>query len=223
VVGYLARAIARDAKAASASKDSALSLRGEIEDLRELLVSTRSTFQEPPARQPIDEDLLAPPEEGPIEISMREPALGAIEPDTGPFEPAIGEFENGPAGDWLEELRSGMEAIAEIAKRLDRMEDLQRALADRLWNQIAAADRGAGLAPEVPIGTSVRDYLRALKEVDGVAEAHQLWTTQRVLGTYGQPDEIADREDYIEWIYHLPEEGEQFDFHFVNGLCVQAH
>ena len=34
---------------------------------------------------------------------------------------------------------------------------------------------------------------------------------------------IEDQGGYIEWIYELPEKGEQFDFHLVNGLCVVAH
>ena len=126
-------------------------------------------------------------------------------------------------GSWQEDLRGGMKAIAAMEKRLDRMEKLQREFAERLWAQIATTGSDLQALPDIPPGTSVRDYLRALKEVGGAEQAHQLWTTQRVLSTYGDPDEIAEREDYVEWIYRFPQEGEQFDFHFVNGLCVMAH
>jgi hypothetical protein len=78
----------------------------------------------------------------------------------------------------------------------------------------------------VPAGMEVRDYMRVLKEGDAdgnVQQAHMLWDANRVRNEYGPPDEIKDHGDYIEWVYWISEDGDQFDFHFVNDLCVQAH
>jgi hypothetical protein len=79
----------------------------------------------------------------------------------------------------------------------------------------------------IPQGVAIRDYLAALHERasgdDSVTQAHVFWTEAKIQATYGRPDRIEDRGGYIEWIYDLDDEGEQFDFHLVNGLCVMAH
>jgi len=72
----------------------------------------------------------------------------------------------------------------------------------------------------------VRDFLQALKDSgfgEDVKRAHLFWDAERVRSTYGAPDEVADRGDYVEWIYRLREEGTQFDFHFAGGLVIEAH
>ena len=107
--------------------------------------------------------------------------------------------------------------IAAIDRRLKSIEVTQQALL------ALSRANSRQFEPGVPPGTPVRDYLGALKQHDGAAEAHRMFSMQQVQELYGIPDEVQDRGDYIEWIYRLPEEGEQFDFHFVNGLCVQAH
>ncbi|MFN0009350.1 MAG: hypothetical protein ACKVXR_15710 [Planctomycetota bacterium] len=112
------------------------------------------------------------------------------------------------------------DALEEILARLERFERTQR--------ELLSVDRiGTGLLqPAVPPGMAVRDYLQALKncgQEDEVKRAHVLWDMQRIRDTYGMPDEEADRGDYIEWIYKLPTEGTQFDFHFTGGLVVEAH
>jgi len=111
-------------------------------------------------------------------------------------------------------------AMVEILARLDRLEEMQR--------QLLAIDRSVPgrLEMAVPTGMAVRDYLQALKHSDlseDVKRAHLLWDMQRVRDAYGLPDDVQDRGDYIEWIYKLPEEGTQFDFHFAGGLVVEAH
>lgn len=111
-------------------------------------------------------------------------------------------------------------AFEQILARLERFEQTQR--------ELLALDRtGTGLLqPSVPQGMAVRDYLQALKDCgqgDEVKRAHLLWDMQRIRDTYGMPDEEADRGDYVEWIYRLPTEGTQFDFHFTGGLVVEAH
>lgn len=111
-------------------------------------------------------------------------------------------------------------ALDEILARLEQFEATQREL-------LAVERIGTGLLqPAVPQGMAVRDYLQALKNCgqgDEVKRAHLLWDMQRIRNTYGMPDEEADRGDYIEWIYRLPTEGTQFDFHFTGGLVVEAH
>ena len=137
---------------------------------------------------------MAPPSTEPQPVSAREPI--AIAPTSGAFE--------------------------EILARLDRFEQTQR--------ELLAIDRtstGPGmLQPAVPPGMAVRDYLQALKDCgqpDEVKRAHLLWDMRRIRDAYGVPDEEADRGDYIEWIYKLPTEGTQFDFHFTGGLVIEAH
>lgn len=110
---------------------------------------------------------------------------------------------------------------AELVRRLDLiLEAQQRLLAER-------ATTAAPALPElvVPPGVPTRAFLQALKSRDDaeLTNAHLFWPPDRVRDTYGTPDRVEDRGDYIEWIYLLGAEGEQFDFHFVNGLCVTAH
>jgi hypothetical protein len=117
-------------------------------------------------------------------------------------------------------LQPSSGALNEILARLERFEATQREL-------LAVERNGPGLLqPAVPQGMAVRDYLQALKNCgqgDEVKRAHLLWDMQRIRDAYGMPDEEADRGDYIEWIYKLPTEGTQFDFHFTGGLVVEAH
>jgi hypothetical protein len=111
-------------------------------------------------------------------------------------------------------------ALEEILARLDRFETTQR--------ELLALDRTptATLELRIPPGMAVRDFFQALKncgEPDDVRRAHLLWDMQRVRDTYGAPDEQQDFDDHLEWIYKLPTEGTQFDFHFIGGLVVEAH
>jgi len=88
--------------------------------------------------------------------------------------------------------------------------------------------RGSSL--RLPSGEPDRAALMALQQQeeleggsDQVVQAHRMWTYQQVLDRYGRPDEVSSHEDYLEWIYHIPETGDNFDFHFVDGMCVLAH
>jgi hypothetical protein len=111
--------------------------------------------------------------------------------------------------------------LREIEQRLSSIETLQAQLIIlQQTNNRAMPMLG------VPAGMDVRDYMRVLKEGDdggSVQQAHMLWDANKVRNEYGPPDEIEDHGDYIEWIYWISEDGDQFDFHFVNDLCVQAH
>jgi hypothetical protein len=111
--------------------------------------------------------------------------------------------------------------LRDIEQRLSSIETLQAQLII-----LQQANNRAVPMLGVPAGMEVRDYLRVLKEgEDGgnVQQAHMLWDANKVRNEYGPPDEIEDHGDYIEWIYWISEDGDQFDFHFVNDLCVQAH
>lgn len=83
--------------------------------------------------------------------------------------------------------------------------------------------------PLPPPGMPIRTYLGAIKQFadqvgsDVVTRSHMLWDTGQVVAAYGQPDEVNDHESYVEWVYLLPEQDDQFDFHFVNGLVVLSH
>jgi len=109
----------------------------------------------------------------------------------------------------------------EMLHRLNSLQQLQR--------QALSLSQAARI-PEpdwaIPEGVAIRDYLSALHERaaedDAVTTAHTFWTEQKIASTYGLPDRVEDRGGYIEWIYVL-DEGQQFDFHLVNGLCVMAH
>ena len=110
--------------------------------------------------------------------------------------------------------------LEQILARLDRFEEMQRQLI--LMDRLAPTN----LLPGVPPGMPVADYLQALKtsgQGEEIKRAHLLWDMQRVRDAYGVPDDVQDRGDYIEWIYKLPTEGTQFDFHFAGGLVVEAH
>ena len=87
-----------------------------------------------------------------------------------------------------------------------------------------------GSALRLPPGEPDRAALMALQQQEElengseqVVAAHRMWTYQQVLDRYGRPDEVSSHEDYLEWIYHIPETGDNFDFHFVDGMCVLAH
>ena len=125
-----------------------------------------------------------------------------------------------PAGEPNARDRAVAHSLETILARLETLEATQR---------MALSAGGVGLSKltlEIPSGMPVRDFLQALKNSgndEDVKRAHLFWDTERVRSTYGTPDEVADRGDYVEWIYKLSEEGTQFDFHFVNGLAVEAH
>ena len=111
-------------------------------------------------------------------------------------------------------------ALEQILARLDRFEEMQQHLL--VLDRLAPAN----VLPGVPPGMRVADYLQALKtsgQGEEIKRAHLLWDMQRVRDAYGIPDDVQDRGDYIEWIYKLPTEGTQFDFHFAGGLVVEAH
>jgi hypothetical protein len=117
-------------------------------------------------------------------------------------------------------------SAAAIEARLLALENLVRG---HMLILDKSATRGSVL--RVPQGEPDRAAILALQlereNEDGgeekVTRAHRLWTFQQVLDRYGRPDEITPHEDYIEWIYYLPEHGDNFDFHFVDGMCVIAH
>ena len=114
--------------------------------------------------------------------------------------------------------------------------DLEQRLAEmeRLLEQYSGAVGRAALSEplEVPPGEPNRFLVGQLWDrvhgregdgVDGVVRQHRLWSYQRILDAYGQPDEVNDQGDYIEWVYELPTRDDNFDFHFVDGFCVLAH
>lgn len=128
-----------------------------------------------------------------------------------------------PALDRLDDLQRELDKLSRLVAH---MGEAQRQIPARIEELMAlaagAVDRPL-LEPGVPPGSTTREYFAALKQVGGdPAAAHRLWSSDRIHATYGAPDEIVEREAYIEWIYKLSE-STQFDFHFVNDLCVEAH
>jgi hypothetical protein len=130
-----------------------------------------------------------------------------------------------PAVELIEvlEILQELEAIADQIGEVQEIQLLIVELLQRVPEAVGLAAASTRLPP-IPLGTTVRSYMAALKSGDfETASAHSLWGTERVIERYGRPDEIVNHGDYEEWIYWLDEENEQFDFHFINGLCVQAH
>ena len=124
------------------------------------------------------------------------------------------------------ELLERLEVLESIVDRLDELQAVELLIVDLLQRVPDAVGLAAAASqlPPIPADTSPRGYLAALKsgELDAAA-AHSLWDTHRVTARYGSPDKVVTHDGYVEWIYWLAEEGEQFDFHFVSGLCVLAH
>lgn len=118
---------------------------------------------------------------------------------------------------------AGTDQLDAIFDRLSALETLQRQMAAR--GAPGGGPSLTGARTSVPAGVSTQEFLGALEELgsDEATRIFRMWSTAEVRSAYGPPDEIKDQGSYIEWIYRLAEEGEQFDFHFVNGLCVQAH
>lgn len=129
---------------------------------------------------------------------------------------------------WVSELRDQLELlwqIDQLSSQLDEVQEIELYVVELLQRAISQSTPiGTPVTlPEIPGELSIRSYLAALKESDlELAQLHSLWSTQDILQRYGNPDEVVDQGDYDEWIYRLGDE-EQFDFHFVNGLCVEAH
>lgn len=128
----------------------------------------------------------------------------------------------------------------ELAARLDRLDE-QLAALTQLQRQalVLGAQTGSGsatspraeapLADRRPWDMDARTFLATLKTYgygggfEHLTRNHLLWDGAALRQAYGEPDAINDQGDYEEWVYLLPEEGEQFDFHLVNGLVVEAH
>lgn len=117
--------------------------------------------------------------------------------------------------------------LAGVEERLERVEAQLMVLA--ALSRVESGAAGQEFPLGVPWNLSTHDYLAALKShadnggEDQVTRAHLFWDPEQVRAMYGEPDEVAEHEDYVEWIYRLLDGESQFDFHFVNGLCVVAH
>jgi hypothetical protein len=218
IAGSPATALAASAESA-AEMETASALRA-LEDHLRILTDEVRALRADSARRPthlatdLDSLSIAARESNARRGPLPEAADGASAgPNDGASEEASDESSREPLGD------SGR-ALDAILARLETLEATQRAL-------LAAGSLGpAKLELQIPPGMAVRDFLQALKNCgyeEDVKRAHLLWDAQRVRSVYGAPDEEHDRGDYVEWIYKLREEGTQFDFHFVNGLAVEAH
>jgi hypothetical protein len=218
IAGSPATALAASAESA-AEMETASALRALEDHLRILTDEVRALRADSARRPPhlatdLDSLSIAARESNARGEPLPEAADGASAgPNDGASEEASDESSREPLGD------SGR-ALDAILARLETLEATQRAL-------LAAGSLGpAKLELQIPPGMAVRDFLQALKNCgyeEDVKRAHLLWDAQRVRSVYGAPDEEHDRGDYVEWIYKLREEGTQFDFHFVNGLAVEAH
>jgi hypothetical protein len=146
-----------------------------------------------------------------------------------------------PLSGELEELRDGLLALRDADARVPvggsdgdvLLEALERRLQslEQLVRSRMIVVGGGTQSLRLPLGEPDRFALgKLLTEVeeaggssDGVTARHRLWSYQAILDRYGAPDEVNVRDTHIEFEYTLPEQEDNFDFHFVDGFCVLAH
>jgi len=148
--------------------------------------------------------------------------------------------ELGPLSAELEELRGELLALREASSRrpaggsdgdvlAGALERRLQSLEELVQQRLVALDGRGAWALRVPAGEPDRralgDLLVEAREggAEEVVHRHQLWSYQAVLDHYGAPDQVHVRDDHIEFEYALPDLEDNFDFHFVDGFCVQAH